>query len=100
MYMHAYHLFIYIILYTHISAVSAGGVSVLVTGGEFEIGPISPLTYIVALRGPNGFRLDFRELCVCVCVRVCLCVCVCVCGGGRLSLYRQAHTLCVWGGFG
>ena len=37
----------------------AGPVSVLVTGGEFGIGPVSPLTYIVAVRAP-AVSLNFR----------------------------------------
>jgi hypothetical protein len=43
----------------YIQGVGSGGVSVLVTGGEFGIGPVAPLTYIVAVRGP-GLHLDFR----------------------------------------
>ena len=43
----------------YIQGLRPGGVSVLVTGGEFGIGPAAPLTYIVAVRGP-GLRLDFR----------------------------------------
>ena len=38
------------------TGVASGGVSVLVTGGEFGIGPVSPLTYIVAIRAPGAAR--------------------------------------------
>lgn len=44
----------------YIQGVGRDGVSVLVTGGEFGIGPVAPLTYIVAVRGPGGQRWDFR----------------------------------------
>lgn len=44
----------------YVQVVGAGGLSILVTGGEFGIGPVTPLTYIVAVRGRGGFRLDFR----------------------------------------
>ena len=44
----------------YIQGTGGDGVSLLVTGGEFGIGPFSPLTYIVAVRGPGGQRWDFR----------------------------------------